>query len=116
MFAHILVPTDFSEPSEAAFAYGRDLAMQFGAALHPQYKDEFENGIAVAWHRVPFTLGCSGEWSEDARKQHYANLCQIDGRIVLAGEHASTLPAWQEGAILSALDAITRLHQRVVKT
>ena len=34
MFAHILVPTDFSEPSEAAFAYGRDLAMQFGAALH----------------------------------------------------------------------------------
>jgi len=34
MFTHILVPIDFSEPSEAAFAYGRDLAMQFGAALH----------------------------------------------------------------------------------
>ena len=83
--------------------------------IHPQYKREFENGIAVAWHRVPFTLGCSGDWSEEARKQHYDNLCQIDGRIVLAGEHASALPAWQEGAILSALDAITRLHQRVVK-
>jgi monoamine oxidase len=91
-------------------------AVEFGAALHPQYKAEFENGIAVAWHRVPFTLGCSGEWSEQARQQHYANLCQIDGRIVLAGEHASALPAWQEGAILSALDAITRLHERVVKT
>ena len=91
-------------------------AVEFGAALHPQYKDEFENGIAVAWHRVPFTLGCSGDWSEDARKQHYANLCQIDGRIVLAGEHASELPAWQEGAILSSLDAITRLHERVMKT
>jgi monoamine oxidase len=90
-------------------------AVEFGAALHPQYKSEFENGIAVAWHRVPFTLGCSGAWSEEARSQHYANLCQIDGRIVLAGEHASALPAWQEGAILSALDAITRLHQRVVK-
>jgi monoamine oxidase len=90
-------------------------AVEFGAALHPQYRSEFENGIAVAWHRVPFTLGCSGDWSEEARKQHYANLCQIDGRIVLAGEHASALPAWQEGAILSALDAITRLHQRVVK-
>ena len=90
-------------------------AVELGAALHPQYPDEFENGIAVAWHRVPFTLGCSGDWSEDARKQHYSNLCQIDGRIVLAGEHASALPAWQEGAILSALDAITRLHERVVK-
>jgi monoamine oxidase len=91
-------------------------AVEFGAAIHPQYRSEFENGISVAWHRVPFTLGCSGDWSEEARKQHYANLCQIDGRIVLAGEHASALPAWQEGAILSALDAITRLHQRVVKT
>jgi monoamine oxidase len=91
-------------------------AVDFGAAIHPQYREEFENGVAVAWHRVPFTLGCSGDWSEEARAQHYRNLCQIDGRIVLAGEHASALPAWQEGAILSALDAITRLHGRVVRT
>ena len=28
---------------------------------------EFENGIAVAWHRMPFTLGCAGDWSEAAR-------------------------------------------------
>jgi monoamine oxidase len=91
-------------------------AVDFGAAIHPQYRSEFENGVAVAWHRVPFTLGCSGDWSEEARAQHYRNLCQIDGRIVLAGEHASALPAWQEGAILSALDAITRLHGRVVRT
>ncbi len=91
-------------------------AVEFGAVLHPQYRNEFENGVAVAWHRVPFTLGCSGDWSEDARDRHYRNLCQIDGRIVLAGEHASALPAWQEGAILSSLDAIARLHERVVKT
>ena len=91
-------------------------AIEFGAAIHPQYRDEYENGVAVAWHRVPFVLGCSGDWSEGARAEHYKNLCQIDGRIVLAGEHASWLPAWQEGAILSSLDAISRLHQRVVKT
>ena len=91
-------------------------AVGFGASLHPQYPSEFENGIAVAWHRVPFTLGCAGNWSEQAREKHYENLCQIDGRIVLAGEHASYIPAWQEGAILSSLDAVTRLHERVVKT
>lgn len=89
-------------------------AVEFGAAIHPQYKTEFENGIAVAWHRVPFTLGCAGNWTEETRAAHYDDLCQIDGRIVLAGEHASYLPAWQEGAILSALDAISRLHRRVV--
>jgi monoamine oxidase len=90
-------------------------AVEFGARIHPQYNSEFENGIAVAWHRVPFSLGCAGAWSEKAREDHYDNLCQIDGRIVLAGEHASYLPAWQEGAILSSLDAIKRLHDRIVR-
>jgi monoamine oxidase len=89
-------------------------AVAFGARIHPQYLTEFENGVSVAWHRVPFTLGCAGDWSDEARKAHYNDLCDIDGRIVLAGEHASYIPAWQEGAILSALDAIQRLHKRVV--
>jgi nucleotide-binding universal stress UspA family protein len=31
---HILVATDFSEPSEAALDYGRDLARAYGATLH----------------------------------------------------------------------------------
>jgi len=91
-------------------------AVEFGASLHPQYRTEYENGVAVAWHRMPFTLGCAGNWTEKARAEHYDDLCQIDGRIVLAGEHASYIPAWQEGAILSSLDAITRLHDRVVRT
>ena len=90
-------------------------AVELGAGIHPQYKAEFENGIAVAWHRVPFTLGCAGNWTDKTREEHYENLCQIDGRIALAGEHASYIPAWQEGAILSSLDAITRLHERVVR-
>jgi monoamine oxidase len=91
-------------------------AVEFGTRIHPQYKTEYENGVTVAWHRMPFTLGCAGNWSEKARLEHYDNLCQIDGRLVLAGEHASYMPAWQEGAILSSLDAIARLHSRVVKT
>ncbi|MBV9976266.1 MAG: flavin monoamine oxidase family protein [Hyphomicrobiales bacterium] len=90
------------------------LAVENGAQLHPQYREEFENGIAVAWHRVPWTLGCFGLWNTATRAAHYQNLCAIDGRIVLAGEHASYVNAWQEGAILSSLDAITRLHKRVV--
>lgn len=89
-------------------------SVRLGAMIHPQYPQEFQNGMSVAWHRVPSAMGCFGEWSESSRNTHYENLCQIDGRIALAGEHASYLPAWQEGAIASALDAIGRLHQRVV--
>jgi monoamine oxidase len=91
-------------------------AVAWGAGIHPQYRNEFESGIAVGWHRVPGVHGCYGLWTEETRRLHYKNLCQIDGRIALAGEHASYLPAWQEGAVLSALDTVTRLHQRVLSS
>jgi monoamine oxidase len=89
-------------------------AVEDGARIHPQYPAEFENGVAVAWHRSPGTLGCFGGWTDEARAKHYADICSMDGRIVLAGEHASYLPAWQEGAILSSLSAIDALHRRAV--
>ena len=89
-------------------------AVENGSQIHKQYKAEFQHGVAVAWHRVPWTLGCAGRWTDELRAEHYDNLCAIDGRIVLAGEHASRLPAWQEGALLSSLDAIGRLHHRVL--
>lgn len=88
-------------------------ALEWGAQIHPQYREEFLSGISVGWHRVPWTLGCFAIWSEETRAQHYRNLCEIDGRFVIAGEHASYIGGWQEGAITSALDAIGRLHQRV---
>ena len=88
--------------------------VEYGSQIHAQYREEFQHGVAVAWHRVPWTLGCAGHWTEELRAQHFDNLCAIDGRIVLAGEHASRLPAWQEGAVLSSLDAIRRLHERVL--
>jgi monoamine oxidase len=89
-------------------------ALEYGARIHPQYRAEYASGMAVSWSRAPGVLGCFGYWSPEARQQHYRNLCAIDGRIALAGEHASYLPAWQEGAVLSSLDAISRLHRRVL--
>jgi monoamine oxidase len=90
------------------------LAVDCGAQIHPQYREEFENGVSVAWHRVPSHFGCYPTWTDELRAAHYKNLCEIDGRVVLAGDHTSELPGWQEGAILASLDAIRRVHQRVV--
>lgn len=68
-------------------------AVELGTLIHRQYPAEFQHGVAVAWHRVPRTLGCAGHWTEELRAKHFDNLCAIDGRIMLAGEHASRLPA-----------------------
>lgn len=89
-------------------------ALEYGSQIHPQYPQEFDNGVAVAWHRSPFTMGCFGTWSSATRTRHYDDLCAIDGRIALAGEHASYIGGWQEGAVTSALDAIGRLHARAI--
>ncbi|PZN94103.1 MAG: flavin monoamine oxidase [Alphaproteobacteria bacterium] len=91
-------------------------ALDQGAVLHPgRYKEQFSNGAAVAWSRSPFTLGCCAQWNEDTRKEHYQTLVAVDDRIVLAGEHASYIGCWMEGALLSSLDAITRLHKRALE-
>jgi monoamine oxidase len=90
------------------------LALAQGAKIHKQYEKEFSNGVAVAWSRMPWTLGCCSMWSEETRKAHYKTLTTMEGRIVLAGEHASYVGCWQEGALLSAVAAITQLHQRAV--
>jgi monoamine oxidase len=89
-------------------------ALAQGAKIHKQYSAEFSNGVAVAWSRMPWTLGCCSMWSEESRKLHYKTLTTMEGRIVLAGEHASYVGCWQEGALLSAIAAVTQLHQRAV--
>ncbi len=32
-------------------------ALDYGSQIHPQYRQEFDNGVAVAWHRVTLHHG-----------------------------------------------------------
>jgi monoamine oxidase len=93
-----------------------ETALAQGAVFHPkQYRKEFRNGASVAWNRVPWVLGCCARWTEETRKEHYQTLVAMDNRVVLAGEHASYIGCWMEGALLSSLDAVTRLHTRALE-
>jgi monoamine oxidase len=92
-----------------------EAALEQGSVFHPgDYRAQFSNGASVPWSRLPWIMGCCATWNEQTRAQHYANLVSMDGRIVLAGEHASYYGCWMEGALLSSIDAITRLHQRAL--
>ncbi|MEX2126447.1 MAG: FAD-dependent oxidoreductase [Woeseia sp.] len=70
-----------------------------GMTLHPEYANEVDRGISVAWTKVPFQLGAWGTSDPGV-------LLTRDGNIFFAGEHLSILQSWQEGAILSAYHAI----------
>ena len=62
-------------------------AVEYGSQIHPQYNEEFLSGVAVGWHRVPWVLGCYGEWKD--READYTDATAMDGHTLMAGEHPS---------------------------
>jgi nucleotide-binding universal stress UspA family protein len=69
MFNRILVPTDFSEPSDAALDYARTLAAKFGASLHLFHvvEDQFVTGPFGAEMYVPHPPGTLSYLMEEAQ-------------------------------------------------
>ena len=84
-----------------------DAARQGGARLHAEFEDDSvvpqSKGMSVAWQHVPYQRGAWPSWSGN---QHdnvlYRQLVMGDGRFYVTGDQASTLPGWQEGAMMSA--------------
>ncbi len=78
--------------------------------LHPEFENEdivpLAQGISIAWHRVPHQLGGWAAWNP-ANPDHiiaYKQLLQPEGngRFYVMGDQVSSLPGWQEGAMMSA--------------
>jgi monoamine oxidase len=84
-------------------------------ALHPGSSKLLTNGVTVAWGLTPYSEGVSALWpggltSVEGRPPAYSELLKPEGPIVFAGEHLSYQPAWQEGAVLSAFEAMNLLN------
>ena len=79
-------------------------------ALHPGRSRLLAKPLSVRWGLVPYAEGVSPSWPGDGgtgpRPPLYAELLKPEGPIVFAGEHLSYQPAWQEGAALSAHEAL----------
>ena len=92
--------TTFSSLSPAARI---ELALSAGEEVHPQYRQNLSRGISVAWSKVPYTLG---GW---ATSNASSLLQSPDGPFLFAGDHLTYLRGWQEGAVISALNALSNL-------
>lgn len=80
-------------------------------ALHPGKSHLLTKGVTVGWGLTPFSEGVNAQWEIatdglPARPASYFELLRPEGPIVFAGEHLSFHGAWQEGAALSAHEAI----------
>lgn len=92
-----------------------------GARLFSEdFGNGLEDGVAIAWQNMPYIKGGWAQWHvvDDAVK-HFNVLDQGTGvfeneilsspKFFIVGDQLSSLPGWQEGAIASALNALSRL-------
>jgi monoamine oxidase len=83
-------------------------------ALHPGRSRLLGKPVTVAWGLTPYSEGVGAMWpggpgSLNPRPPAYAELLRPEGPILFAGEHLSYQPTWQEGAALSAHEALKLL-------
>ena len=100
-------------PVEDRLREARAGAARFGRS----FAEGLEHGVAIAWQNMAYIKGGWTQWNhvEDSVR-HYNTVVQgtaVDGgdtpSFFLVGDQVSSLPGWQEGAIASALNAISRL-------
>jgi monoamine oxidase len=77
-----------------------------GEVLHPSYAREVSAPVSVAWARMPRARGAWAEWTTAQRAREYPLLRAPEGPYHFAGEYLSWLTGWQEGAVLSAWNAL----------
>ena len=58
---------------------------------------------------MPRARGAWAEWGAAQRRELYPLLRAPEGPYHFAGDHLSWLPGWQEGAVLSAWNALEGL-------
>ena len=106
-----VLPED--DPSRFSVSERLKTALISGERLHPGYQQMVRDGISVAWSNAKYSQGGWASWTPEQKAGIYRTLQEPDGAIYFAGEHLSNLPAWQEGAILSAHHAIAKIVARV---
>ena len=104
-FGRMKVEKRLHEARAGAALFGRE----FAAGL--------DRGVTIAWQNMAHIKGGWAQWTyvKDS-VHHYNHIIQgtgVDGAskpcFFIVGDQVSSLPGWQEGAIASALNAISRL-------
>ena len=79
--------------------------------IHPEIQTPgmLLDTISIAWSNYKWSAGgCSVPWNHDMSYEyrHHQDIAKSQKTLFFAGEHCSRLPAWMEGSIESALQAV----------
>ncbi len=88
------------------------LALRDVSRIHPQAVKEFESGVSKVWQADEYAAGAFADLAPGQHTRLHNDVIAPEGRIHFAGEHASCLHAWIQGAIQSGLRAAREVHAR----
>ncbi len=77
--------------------------------LHPELLKSgmVIDAATIAWGNYKWSAGgCTVHWHDDAKVPSYLEAARPQKALFFAGEHCSRFPAWLQGSIESALEAI----------
>ncbi|HYI43040.1 MAG TPA: FAD-dependent oxidoreductase [Sphingomicrobium sp.] len=90
------------------------LSLQSVEALHPGRSRLLTKGATIGWGMTPWSEGVGPMWpggpGGGGARPGYDELLKPEGPIIFAGEHLSYQGTWQEGAALSAHEAVKLLQ------
>jgi nucleotide-binding universal stress UspA family protein len=113
----ILVATDFSEPSNIALAYGKELARRFGARLHVLHVVE---DIGARYTSFPLPVGDFGQWQAEAesaaRIRLHSLLSEEDRQVLRAKAEVLVSTSPSEAIVSYGRDTMPRIDLIVMGT
>ncbi len=84
--------------------------------LYPGLKDEVEVGFSKCWENDPYAKGAHVFPKSGEMEALFADIGTPEGRIFFAGEHASPVQGWIEGAIWSGRKAAKDILETAAAT
>jgi monoamine oxidase len=87
-------------------------AREQGDRLHPGYAGLVEHGIAIGWNRMEFARFAWADEGDSTFQAHAKVLATPQGRFHMAGDQITWWSGWQEGAIISAWEAVKSIDRQ----
>ena len=93
-------------------------ALARGVLIHGEaYRSELRSSYSVEWSRERYSRGAWSLWPDFESARAFASqLGRGDRNVWFAGDHVSSAVGWQHGALEAARAAVTRLHERAVRS
>ena len=95
------------QTSQQRLKMAREAARNLGG---DNFANGLQHGLAIAWQNMPYQKGGWAQWrTVDNRELNYNHLIQGNKNFYIVGDQLSALPGWQEGAVVSAINAVNKV-------